>query len=114
MISVNEVQQLLGGSGSVVSTDGGKIGNIGQVYLDDSTGEPAWVTVKTGMFGSSESFVPLEQASVSGDDIRVPYDKDRVKGAPRARPRTGTPTSPERRPRPPATAGHGPPAPAPR
>ena len=84
MISVNEVQNLLGGGGNVVGTDGSKIGGIGQVYLDDSTGQPAWVTVKTGLFGGSESFVPLEAATTSGDDIRVPYDKDRVKGAPRA------------------------------
>ena len=80
MISRDSVQTLIGGT--AYSTDGDKIGSIGTVYLDNSSGEPAWVTVKTGLFGSNESFVPLEQAELSEDGIRVPYDKDRVKNAP--------------------------------
>jgi uncharacterized protein (TIGR02271 family) len=80
MISRDSVQTLIGGN--AYSTDGDKIGSIGQVYLDNASGEPAWVTVKTGLFGSNESFVPLEQAELTDDGVRVPYDKDRVKGAP--------------------------------
>ena len=80
MISRDSVQTLIGGT--AYSTDGDKIGSIGTVYLDNSSGEPAWVTVKTGLFGSNESFVPLEQAELAQDGIRVPYDKERVKGAP--------------------------------
>ena len=71
------------GNGNVIDTDGDKIGNVGQIYLDDSTGEPNWVTVKTGLFGTSESFVPLSGASISGSDIVVTYDKATVKDAPR-------------------------------
>src|SRR5918911_163781 len=80
MISRDSVQTLIGGT--AYSSDGDKIGSIGTVYLDNASGEPAWVTVKTGLFGSNESFVPLEQAEQTGDGIRVPYDKDRVKNAP--------------------------------
>src|SRR5919202_3002154 len=80
MISRDSVQTLIGGT--AYSTDGDKIGSIGTVYLDNASGEPAWVTVKTGLFGSNESFVPLEQAEQTSDGIRVPYDKDRVKNAP--------------------------------
>ena len=69
--------------GNVVSTDGDKIGGIGQIYLDDNTGEPNWVTVKTGLFGTSESFVPLDGADLRGGDIVVKYDKATVKDAPR-------------------------------
>ena len=80
MISRDSVQTLIGGT--AYSTDGDKIGSIGTVYLDNSSGEPAWVTVKTGLFGSNESFVPLDQAEQTNDGIRVPYDKERVKNAP--------------------------------
>jgi len=80
MISRDSVQTLIGGT--AYTTDGDKIGSIGTVYLDNASGEPAWVTVKTGLFGSNESFVPLDQAEQTGDGIRVPYDKDRVKNAP--------------------------------
>ena len=68
-------------SGVVVGTDG-EIGRVGQVYTDNETDQPSWVTVKTGWFGTNESFVPLNAASIDGDIIRVPYDKDTIKGAP--------------------------------
>jgi uncharacterized protein (TIGR02271 family) len=80
MISRDSVQTLIGGT--AYSTDGDKIGSIGQVYLDNDSGQPAWVTVKTGLLGSGESFVPLNQAELTDDGVRVPYDKERVKGAP--------------------------------
>ena len=38
---------------------GEKIGRIGQVYVDEESGEAGWVTVSTGLFGLSESFAPL-------------------------------------------------------
>ena len=63
-----------------------KLGRIGQIYVDDQTSDPTWVTVKTGLFGTSESFVPLNQARLEGDDIIVDYDKDTIKNAPRIDP----------------------------
>jgi uncharacterized protein (TIGR02271 family) len=83
MITTDQTQQLLTGGGNVIDNDGDKIGSIGQVFLDDQSGQPEWVTVKTGMFGGGESFVPLRDSEIDGSDIRVPYDKDKVKDAPR-------------------------------
>lgn len=68
---------------SVVASDGDKLGTINQIYTSDTTGEPAWVTLKTGLFGTQESFVPLADASFEGDDIRVPVTKKAVHDAPR-------------------------------
>ncbi|HYP45502.1 MAG TPA: PRC and DUF2382 domain-containing protein [Propionibacteriaceae bacterium] len=81
-ISIEQLQRL-GTDGKVVNGHGDKIGSIGQVYVDDTTGQPDWVTVKTGLFGTAESFVPLQGATVNGNDIVVGYDKDTVKAAPR-------------------------------
>jgi uncharacterized protein (TIGR02271 family) len=83
MISTEEITRLSSGGGNVVADDGTRIGGIGQVYLDDQTSNPEWVTAKTGLFGTAESFVPLAQANLSGNDIVVPFDKDKVKDAPR-------------------------------
>ena len=83
MITQQNIDTLLGNGGNVLGSDGEKIGSIGQVYLDDQTGEPSWVTAKTGLFGTSESFVPLQGADVAGHDVRVPYSKSQVKDAPR-------------------------------
>jgi uncharacterized protein (TIGR02271 family) len=83
MITQEHIDTLLGNGGNVLGSDGEKIGSIGQVYLDDQTGEPSWVTAKTGLFGTSESFIPLQGADVEGHDVRVPYTKHQVKDAPR-------------------------------
>ena len=85
-LTTDQARTLAGSGGNVVSTSGHKIGSIGQIYLDDATGEPSWITVKTGLFGTSESFVPLQDATVQGDDVAVGFDKDKVKDAPRVDP----------------------------
>jgi uncharacterized protein (TIGR02271 family) len=67
---------------TAVDPEGNKIGKIGQVYLDDSSGQPSWLTVSTGMFGTRQSFAPLQGAVTEGDDVRLPVSKDQVKDAP--------------------------------
>jgi uncharacterized protein (TIGR02271 family) len=69
--------------GNVVSASGEKIGSIGQIYLDDQTGEPSFVTANTGLFGLKQSFVPLQGARLQDGDVVVDYDKETVKDAPR-------------------------------
>lgn len=82
MITTNDLDTLLTRGGDVLGQDGKKIGKIGQVYLNDATGDPEWVTAHTGLFGGGESFIPLEHATLQGDDVTVPYTKDQVKDAP--------------------------------
>lgn len=78
MISQNDIDVILSGRSTVMDSNGAKIGSAGQVYLDDQTGEPSWVTAKTGLFGTSESFVPLQGAHLTGDDVSVAYTKDQT------------------------------------
>jgi uncharacterized protein (TIGR02271 family) len=71
-------------SGATVRDPAGeKIGKVSQVYLDDQTGTPEWVTVRTGLFGGKESFVPLADADMRGDELVIATDKATVSGAPR-------------------------------
>jgi uncharacterized protein (TIGR02271 family) len=81
-ITIDQLQGLAG-HGKVVTAQGDKVGSIGQVYVDDTTGAPNWVTVKTGLFGSAETFVPVETARLDGHDVVVDYTKDAIKAAPR-------------------------------
>jgi uncharacterized protein (TIGR02271 family) len=67
---------------TLLDRDGGRIGTIDAIYLDDRTGQPEWLTVKTGLFGLRESFVPAAEARAEGDTVRVPYEKSQVKDAP--------------------------------
>ncbi|MGI5478998.1 DUF2382 domain-containing protein [Streptomyces lavendofoliae] len=66
----------------VYDATGDKIGEAKHVFVDDTTGRPDWVSVKTGFFGSGESFVPIHDASVIEDHLEVPYPKGKVKDAP--------------------------------
>ncbi len=86
MISTENLSALTTAGGNVIGSDGSKIGSIGQIYADDQTSEPTWVTVKTGLFGTHESFAPLDGATQDGNDIVVPHTKDKVKDAPRVAP----------------------------
>ncbi|MFC0360106.1 YsnF/AvaK domain-containing protein [Kytococcus schroeteri] len=81
MISKDQLRTLR--DGDLYSVDGDKIGSIGEIYLDDRTNEPEWVTVNTGLFGTSQSFVPLAGATVTDNGLTVQYSKDKVKDAPR-------------------------------
>jgi uncharacterized protein (TIGR02271 family) len=71
---------------AMVDRDGGRIGPVDAIYLDDQSGEPEWALVNTGLFGTRSSFVPLAQATQAGEEVRVPYDKQLVKDAPRIDP----------------------------
>ena len=68
---------------TVFGSEGAKVGRVGQVYLDDQTMAPNWVTVKTGLFGTKEYFVPLDEAEFEGKQIRVPYGKETITASPR-------------------------------
>ena len=81
MPDLNTVRSWQGAT--MVDRDGDKIGTVESIYVDDQTGEPEWALVNTGLFGTKSSFVPLAQASSSGDQVQVPYHKQLVKDAPR-------------------------------
>jgi uncharacterized protein (TIGR02271 family) len=80
MITRNDVRNLLGATAH--DPFGDKIGKVGQVYYDDDTDQPKWITVHTGLFGTNESFVPLQGAQLQDGIVTVGYDKQRIKNAP--------------------------------
>jgi uncharacterized protein (TIGR02271 family) len=80
MLNETQAREVVGATAH--GSDGEKIGKVGQLFLDDQTGQPEFVTVNTGLFGSSESFVPVEGATLDGGQLTVPYTKDVVKDAP--------------------------------
>jgi uncharacterized protein (TIGR02271 family) len=82
-----DTQQLTSWIGRTLhDTTGDKIGRIDDIYVDDETGQPEWLAVTTGLFGSRVSFVPVRGATAVGDDVRCQWSKDQVKDAPHADP----------------------------
>ena len=68
MTTPQDAQQFIGRT--AVASEGSKIGKIGEVYLDEQTGVPLWITVATGIFGagrtSRRSMVPGSTETRSG------------------------------------------------
>ena len=81
MIGTDTISRVIGQD--VYDESGEKIGSASEVYLDDETGQPEWVTVRTGLFGTKESFVPIRNADLTNDGVRVPVSKTQVKEAPK-------------------------------
>jgi len=70
----------------VIDASGDKVGTVEEIYLDQETDQPEWALVKTGMFGSKSTFVPLSGATPDNDTLRVRYEKDQIKDAPKIDP----------------------------
>ncbi len=80
MLSEQDARDSIGTT--AYSSDGDKLGKVGQLFLDDETGNPEFITVNTGLFGNNESFIPVQDASREGDRLTLPFSKAKVKDAP--------------------------------
>lgn len=81
MIGQREALRLFGCE--VFDPDGQRVGIVGQLFLEEGTEQPLWVTVQTGLFGTNESLVPLEGAAFDGDTLTVAVLKESVRQSPR-------------------------------
>ena len=67
---------------AAVDPDGNRIGKVSKVYLDDQTGQPQWILVETGLFGTRDSFAPVHGSRIDGERVVLAVSKDQVKDAP--------------------------------
>jgi PRC-barrel domain len=66
----------------VIDPDGKKIGQLEAVYVDTTTDEPAFGSIRIGVMGRRRlTFVPLDRAVVLPGQLRVAYPKSQVKDA---------------------------------
>ena len=64
---------------AVLDPDGHRLGEVREIFLDDATERPEWVLVE---LEDGARFVPLVDAQVEDDSIRVAQASDRVEAAP--------------------------------
>ena len=69
--------------------DGVKVGSIVDLYVDEQTEQPIWALVRTGLLGSRQTLVPLEQATVpltamisGAGSVQVPFEIATILDAP--------------------------------
>jgi uncharacterized protein (TIGR02271 family) len=80
-MTMQGIEQIVGGT--AYDASGEKVGSVGNIYTSDATGNPEWVTVTTGWFGSKQSFAPLDGAHVERDGLHLAPTKSKIKDAPR-------------------------------
>jgi len=66
----------------VFDADGQSLGAVADVYVDDDTQQPEWLALRTGLFGSKLSFVPVASAAWRDDGVHLPFTKDAIKRSP--------------------------------
>src|SRR5829696_2210419 len=67
----------------LVDADGDKVGTVEELFRDEDTDQPEWAAVRTGLFGTKLSFVPIQNAEPTGESVRVPFSKSQIKDAPK-------------------------------
>jgi hypothetical protein len=95
MITLERIDDIVVNGGIVVTSDGARIGSVEQVFLSELSGDPAFVTVRTGLFGMFESFVPLARATIDGSRVLVAFDRNQIKNGPRIESDRGSITAAE-------------------
>jgi uncharacterized protein (TIGR02271 family) len=68
----------------VYSSDGEKIGDLDNIYVDEDTGRPLWIRLSTGFFGLRHVVAPAEGAVMTEDRIQLSFTRDQVKDSPDA------------------------------
>jgi hypothetical protein len=81
MIGQQDALRLFGRA--VVDPMGRRVGIVGQLFVDDRTEQPAWITVETGVFGTNVRLVPLDGAAFDGTTLTVAVPRKTVRQAPR-------------------------------
>jgi uncharacterized protein (TIGR02271 family) len=79
-LTMDRVAELRGAP--VYAEDGGQIGEVEEIFLDDQTRKPEWIGIGTGFLGTKRVLVPVENAQIDGNAFRVPYSKDQVSKSP--------------------------------
>jgi stress response protein YsnF len=80
MLSDREVSAAVGAT--AYDADGDKLGTVEHFFVDDRTGEPSWVALMTGLFGTRTSIVPVQSAGFADGRLVLPVTRDAVRAAP--------------------------------
>jgi hypothetical protein len=66
----------------VLDRAGDKLGSVLDVFYDAEHDEPGWVLLSMAAAGAGTRLVPVAEAVEHGNELRVPYDRAFVEGAP--------------------------------
>jgi hypothetical protein len=81
MITTDLIDRLIGAD--AVDQQDDRIGEISQVYVDEESASPTWVSVRLGLLSSAEVLVPLEDAKWDDRALHVAVERQTAREAPR-------------------------------
>lgn len=81
MISTDAIDDMIGADALDAQDD--RIGEVGQVYVDEHTERPTWVSVRLGLLSGAEVLVPLEDAEWDERTLHVAVERKVAREAPR-------------------------------
>lgn len=80
MADYNRIEDLA--NATAFDVDGEKVGSVKDVYVNDTTGQPDFVSVNHGLFGGGDSIVPLRGHTLRDGELHLAFAKDRINDAP--------------------------------
>ncbi|MFA9444675.1 PRC-barrel domain-containing protein [Egicoccus sp. AB-alg6-2] len=80
MLGKQDLYQLIGAA--AYDHDGQELGTVDTVFVDTQTDEGTFAAIRTGLFGTRSSFVPLADANFRDGELHVAYSRERVNDAP--------------------------------
>jgi hypothetical protein len=81
MITNDVIDSMIGADALDAKDD--RIGEVSQVYVDEQTDHPTWVSVRLGLLRGAEVLVPLEDAEWDERVLRVAVVRSAAREAPR-------------------------------
>jgi hypothetical protein len=81
MITTDAIDRMIGADALDAQDD--RIGEVGQIYVDEQTDRPTWVSVRLGLLSGAEVLVPLDDAEWDERSLRVAVDRQTAREAPR-------------------------------
>jgi uncharacterized protein (TIGR02271 family) len=75
-----DVHQVLGRE--VISSDGERLGQVEDVYVDSETGEPEFLIIASGLLKRRRHAVPASGLTAGEETVQIAFGKDDVKYAP--------------------------------
>lgn len=66
----------------VIGRNGVTLGVVEDVYVDLRSGRPQWAAIRSGLFGTEVSLIPLTGAQHDDWLLRIPYGTQEMKDAP--------------------------------
>jgi len=67
----------------VTDSLGSGLGRLEDVWVDAESGDPTWLLIREGRFGSGKNrLVPFDGATAGGGQVWLPHERDVVRSSP--------------------------------